>query len=147
MTGQPFVRNQVERPASLLLRGAPGAERNPGASPADASSDREPDEELLCAACGAAVTKPRWATAADGAHEHVFCNPAGQTFEIALYSTAPGVLCASAAFSAFSWFPGCVWRIGVCRGCSLHLGWRFDSDSDSFYGLIRPRLVLQSGRK
>jgi hypothetical protein len=27
----------------------------------------------------------------------------------------------------------------VCRGCSIHVGWRYDG-ADVFFGLIKPRL-------
>ena len=41
----------------------------------------------------------------------------------------------SAGFAAYSW------RIVVCRGCGVHLGWLFESTGHSFFGLIRTRLI------
>merc|ERR1711871_35152 len=37
-----------------------------------------------------------------------------------------------------SWFPGYSWSILVCTGCGepMHIGWKFTSPTDHFYGLI-----------
>jgi hypothetical protein len=41
----------------------------------------------------------------------------------------------------FTWFAGYTWQIGVCRKCLSHLGWRFQSMGDYFFGLILDRLT------
>ena len=37
-----------------------------------------------------------------------------------------------------SWYPGYSWSILVCTGCgdAMHIGWKFSSPVDSFYGII-----------
>nr|WP_321466568.1 cereblon family protein [uncultured Desulfobulbus sp.] len=112
----------------------------------DTSSPGEPaaaeDRGLYCRACSAHITDLNQAINIDGRHEHAFFNPAGITFEIRCFQTAPGVLSLGEPSSEFSWFPGFAWQIVLCHNCRAHLGWRFIDEivTQVFFGLIAPRL-------
>lgn len=42
----------------------------------------------------------------------------------------------------WTWFPGRAWRIALCRGCGVHLGWSFEKEAmPPFFGLVKDRLV------
>lgn len=101
-----------------------------------------PEETVYyCAQCGAEVTRARWEQAVEGGHEHTVFNPAGQVFRIVCFQEAPGVQAVGPASRHFTWFRGFVWRIGVCRACAAHLGWRYEAEGKPFFfGLIRSTL-------
>ena len=108
---------------------APRAE--PRRHPAD------PEAAILCRNCRHLVTHPRERVAMAGSHRHSFANPAGLVFEIGCFRQAPGCRHAGPASPEFSWFPGYLWRIALCRGCRMQLGWRFESPGElGFSGLI-----------
>lgn len=114
----------------------------PGTRPAAPARDLAggPARVLRCAACGRAIADPRERTAVQGAHEHVFVNPAGHDYQIRLYHQAPGACPIGPATGFFSWFPGYVWRVLVCGACGVHLGWVY-GEPPAFVGLIAERLV------
>jgi len=46
----------------------------------------------------------------------------------------------------FTWFPGYAWQPTICRGCRLHLGWRYvAAHGAAFFGLILPLLEPETG--
>ena len=97
---------------------------------------------ILCRNCRHPVTHPQERIAMAGSHRHSFANPAGLVFEIGCFRQAPGCRQAGPASPEFTWFPGYHWRIALCRGCQVQLGWRFESPVDGgFSGLILARLV------
>jgi len=76
-----------------------------------------------------------------GAHVHVFTNPGGFRYEIALFTQADCVSHGPAS-TDFTWFAGYAWRLALCANCHVHLGWRYHrTGSADFYGLIRNRLA------
>jgi hypothetical protein len=95
---------------------------------------------LRCAACGTAITDDARRIEISGAHRHVFVNPEGHVFEIGCFAAAEGVRPSGPASDFFSWFPGYAWRVAICAGCSVHLGWTY-GDGPAFVGLILLRLV------
>ena len=97
------------------------------------------DDALYCAACGLLMTRGRWRVIRRDAHEHTVFNPAGRVFRVVCFKEAPGAASQGFPSDEFTWFPGYRWTIAVCRGCSIHVGWRYDGD-DVFFGLIKPRL-------
>jgi hypothetical protein len=99
---------------------------------------------LRCPRCRHAVTSRDAAIEVDGAHEHVRSNPAGFEFEIGCFRDAPGCAADGPASEEWSWFPGYAWRVGLCVGCRVHLGWVFVLAS-AVYGLIVERLVVDEG--
>lgn len=130
-------------PALLLLREAPDKAGRP-----DAAADGEPapgdgGRRIVCRACGQTVTTAAARTARDGSHRHVFANPHGFVFDLALFSAAPGCRCEGPPSTEFPWFPGCSWQVAVCRRCDLHLGWRFAplAGGAAFHGLIADRIA------
>lgn len=100
----------------------------------------DPAHVLRCAACGRAIADPRDRAEVQGAHEHVFVNPAGHDFRIRLFDRAPGSCPIGPATEFYSWFPGHAWRVLVCGGCRVHLGWAY-GEPPAFVGLIADRLV------
>jgi len=76
-----------------------------------------------------------------GSHVHVFTNPAGFTFRIGCFSSAPGCLNAGDPTGDFTWFTGYDWSFALCGGCMTHLGWFYESGRDGFHGLILAELV------
>jgi hypothetical protein len=86
------------------------------------------------------MTRGRWRIAERDAHEHTVFNPAGQLFTILCFKEAPGAATWGDASSDFTWFPGYRWTVATCRGCAIHMGWRFEGAS-VFFALIKPRLT------
>lgn len=97
--------------------------------------------KLLCAACKHRVTAEEERIDVQGAHYHVCTNPLGVVYDIACFRSAEGCLPIGDATMEFTWFSGYTWRIAMCAKCQNHLGWRFESGTDSFYGLIRSQLI------
>lgn len=95
-----------------------------------------PLEAIYCKTCGQAVTSKDHKIVVQSSHTHTFFNPAGIVFELGCFSIVPGCYSAGEATSDFSWFAGYTWRFALCGGCNSHLGWFFDSDGYSFFGLI-----------
>jgi hypothetical protein len=77
----------------------------------------------------------------DGAHQHVFTNPGGYTYDIALFADADCIRHGPAT-TEYTWFKGFAWQLALCRNCRAHLGWHYTrAGQTGFYGLIRSRLV------
>ena len=100
------------------------------------------DDSILCAGCGALVTRTRWRLAMDGDHERTFFNPAGHVFRVLCFREAPGVAATGNPSDEFTWFKGYLWTFALCQGCGDHLGWRYEGDADPriFFGLIKNSL-------
>lgn len=107
-------------------------------SPAHKANDR-----LLCAACGAGITRERFATERRGKHSHTLFNPAGHVFIVRCFSEAEGLGLLGRPSRDFTWFPGTSWQIALCLDCAAHIGWHYivDDGGDRFFGLIRQALV------
>ncbi|MEQ8441932.1 MAG: cereblon family protein [Alphaproteobacteria bacterium] len=99
-------------------------------------TERKKDDTLFCAACGAPVTRERFAVSERGDHEHTVFNPAGRLFTIRCFSDAPGAVTVGRPTMEFTWFPGCAWQLAACDACAAHLGW-FYSGAARFFGLIK----------
>ncbi len=105
-------------------------------------SDLEESQEILkCAACGLLITYRDSGIAMGGQHARWCTNPGGYSFHVGCFDSAPGCSQLGADTEEHSWFPGYAWTIAVCTGCGVHLGWRFRSSIDQFYGLILDRLI------
>ena len=101
------------------------------------------EEWLLCIRCGDRVTPEAARAERSGLHEHSQINPHGFIWVFGCFEEAPGCAAVGRATTEFTWFPGTRWRLAQCTGCGLHLGWRFDGDGDSFWGLILERLTRE----
>ncbi|MGR9106720.1 MAG: cereblon family protein [Gammaproteobacteria bacterium] len=97
--------------------------------------------ELHCAACGLLITRREAGFAMAGCHAHWFSNPSGLSYHIGCFDCAPGCSRIGAETEEDTWFPGYAWSIALCSRCRIHLGWRFRSSSNEFYGLILDRLA------
>ncbi len=103
----------------------------------------EDEKHILCSFCYTHITDHHQRIQVNDAHRHVFANPHGIVFEIGCFKTAKGCFPFEESSTEFTWFPGYSWRISICRNCMNHLGWYFVSRTDSFFGLIIERLVMQ----
>ena len=108
-----------------------------------AKPDAKPKKEkrLFCAACRHPITHQDERIMVQGDHEHTFTNPQGMTYHIGCFREAAGCAPSGEATVEFTWFRGYAWRIAYCAHCHVHLGWRFQSDTDYFHGLIVNRLI------
>ena len=78
--------------------------------------------------------------AGDSVHRRV--NPLGIEYEFSCFSSAPGCRTVGGETDEHTWFAGYQWRIALCGQCRTHLGWRFRSPDNEFFGLIVARLHL-----
>lgn len=131
----------------MLERGR--AERSTPISLApERNEERRRRARLCCVSCMHPVTSSADAIEVSGAHAHTFVNPHGEVFELGCFAQAPGAGAAGPPETFFSWFPGYAWRVGICRACTLHLGWAFTDPgggAPNFWGLITARLVESDG--
>jgi hypothetical protein len=96
---------------------------------------------LCCVQCQHRITEHTARLELAGGHVHVFTNPGGFVYEIALFDYADCIMHGPAT-TDFTWFPGHAWQMALCANCHEHLGWRYrKAGSVAFYGLIRDRLV------
>lgn len=138
---RPFAREGMNGPRPFARKGETSPEGGAAPTPETTAKDRDDDARaVVCLACGHAITRTDAAISAAGAHTHTFMNPGGHVFEIACYRDAPGARDIGPPSSEWSWFPGATWRVTVCAACRAHLGWRFQGEEYSHYGLIRDRL-------
>ncbi|WP_319759210.1 cereblon family protein [Maridesulfovibrio sp.] len=97
-------------------------------------------KKITCRSCGAEITDSSSAVKINNKHEHSFFNPHGYVFQIRCFSSAQGCISSGRSSSEFTWFPGHTWQIAGCSTCMTHLGWKFQSELTSFYGLIRDKI-------
>lgn len=103
---------------------------------------KEKDEPAICCAfCQHPITNRKFAIDASGSHYHVFTNPGGASFEIAMYEKADCINHGPAT-TEYTWFTGYAWQVALCSNCKAHLGWYYTGlDSPGFYGLIVDHIV------
>jgi hypothetical protein len=129
-----------------------GPEEAGGANPEwlrellEARNRTEPDEDhhLYCFVCGAAITRIELRIFIGNSHRHTFTNPGGFVYEIGCFSEAEGCEEEGEPTEEFSWFAGYTWHFAFCSGCGTHLGWVYQSATETpghFFGLILNRLV------
>jgi hypothetical protein len=96
---------------------------------------------ILCARCGHTITNSDQRIRVQGLHKHAQVNPHGYIWHFGCFAHATGCAPDGKPSTEFAWFAGCSWQIEICRGCSLHLGWRFRGGDRDFHGLILDRIV------
>jgi len=74
-----------------------------------------------------------------------YVNPGGIVHETLTLHKAHSLYLTGSPSSQDSWFPGYMWTICHCRGCSRHMGWKFTATSsdmkpETFWGLTRSAL-------
>ena len=103
-------------------------------------------KRLLCRRCEAEVSPTNSTLEVAGAIDHTCTNPAGITYDIRCYASAPGLLADEPPCAEHAWFEGYAWQIGLCRSCGVHLGWCFTGpERPPFAGLIRRRVEERDG--
>ncbi|NDV21940.1 hypothetical protein FMS18_04340 [Desulfovibrio sp. JC022] len=126
-------------PCSFLKSTPPGP--GSGCEVEDENELHESEKKsITCRECGFEITNNSFSTKINNSHEHAFFNPHGYVFQLRCFSAATGCITAGNSSSEFTWFAGCTWKIAMCSRCMTHLGWRFQSDSNSFYGLIKDKI-------
>lgn len=111
-------------------------------APEDGSQEKDsPDRRFICVFCGETIASPRDMIEVNGAGIHDFANPDGVVFRIRCFSRAEGCFPSGVPTEAHTWFPGFSWRYAHCRGCGAQMGWRYESSSSGFYGLILRNLA------
>jgi hypothetical protein len=131
------------RPA-LALEQRPDATRTSPTPEAGEEATDHGGPALVCRLCKHVITTEGARASLFGAHVHDRMNPGGFVFRIGVFHHAPGALAIGAPSAHFSWFPGHLWQIALCRGCLEHLGWFFSGPS-SFSGLILDKLAEEDG--
>lgn len=107
-----------------------------------ALEDEEGERRLRCAACRRPLTRLRERIDVQGAHAHTRTNPHGFVFRFGCFRHAEGCAQVGEATAEWSWFKGFEWRIVLCAGCRMHVGWFFQApDGEGFHGLVLDRLV------
>jgi hypothetical protein len=101
----------------------------------------EEDDFILCRQCGHPITTLDHIIAVNGQHAHTHTNPAGITYRIGCFSSAPGCLIYGERISDFTWFEGFSWCLALCSYCLTHLGWHYQSPGSQFFGLILDNLI------
>ena len=95
---------------------------------------------ILCRVCGNRISTLDAIIVVNGQHRHTCTNPAGITFEIGCFSSAPGCLIYGIPTYEYTWFEGYSWSLAFCSRCATHLGWYYQSEEEGFFGLILNRL-------
>lgn len=116
-----------------------------------AEDDRDVQEGpwFACAACRARIAPRSAIFVMNGQTDHVRHNPHGLVFHIRCLRTARGARAVGAPTTDHTWFAGYGWRIALCGGCGVHLGWGFSGGGSParFWGLIAERLVEIDARE
>jgi hypothetical protein len=120
----------------MLRDDATGTNDDVSASFEDVAAE-QPKRTVRCANCEFAITEPEFAIEP---HEHTFRNPAGYSFHVVCYRTAPGAIEVGEPSGLATWFVGYEWTYALCGQCNRHIGW-FYVGKDKFAGLIATRLI------
>lgn len=97
-------------------------------------------QNILCASCLFRITSTEFTYFVNGQHEFTFKNPSSLSYSIRLFSKADGCIDIDIPTIQFTWFPGFAWNFAICVNCKTHLGWKYHSNSISFFGLITDKL-------
>lgn len=146
---QPYREERVLRipPAGLWRgRGEPSPEIPQKSETRQNERERQSSgqEKLVCRQCLQFITTIAERIEIQGDHRHTFSNPAGLLFQIGCFRRAKGCEPASRQEAEWSWFRGYTWQVVLCSSCATHMGWRYESRRDFFYGLILHRLMQES---
>ena len=130
-------------PGIILFKRSSG---DPGNSDVESAKQDETESKrkrtVICALCGTVITTPDKSIDINGGHSHVFKNPAGVVYRIGCFSEAKGCKIFGEPTMEYTWFPGFRWCYALCSGCFSHLGWHYQSNSNSFFGLILVNLAF-----
>ncbi|MCG8571278.1 MAG: cereblon family protein [Spirochaetes bacterium] len=105
------------------------------------------DNWIVCSICQNKLTKNKEKIEINGSHHHQCTNPHGLSFHIRCFQKVQHIKNMGNPSANFSWFSGYKWTIVICHQCHVHLGWKFQSDSHHFYGLINDRLIEENDNR
>ena len=109
-----------------------------------ASLEKPGPFKVLCKHCRFHLTQSDFAISIDGHHEHVQCNPHGNTFVFKCYSRVPGSIHSGKETLEHTWFSGFSWQFSHCQNCGEHLGWYFRNQSgNTFFALIADQIIIE----
>jgi len=100
----------------------------------------EESKKLFCTACKNYISDLDSAISINDAQSHTFTNPAGHTYNIDCFHSAPGCQIMGDATEEYTWFTNYAWQVALCNKCKEHLGWYY-SHHNTFFGLISDRLT------
>jgi hypothetical protein len=101
----------------------------------------EEESHIICKNCGNIITTLESMISVNDRHKHTFSNPTGIVFAIGCFSTADGCIIVGEPTTDFTWFDSYRWSHAICSNCLFHMGWFYDSGSESFFGLILNNLL------
>ncbi|MBW2072012.1 MAG: hypothetical protein JRI89_12265 [Deltaproteobacteria bacterium] len=83
-----------------------------------------------------------------GSNRHMRINPQGIECDFHTFSVCPGAIPLGEPTLAHTWFDGYTWQLALCRFCGQHLGWYYQSLSESqsprdFWGLLINALYMR----
>jgi hypothetical protein len=79
-----------------------------------------------CSVCKSVISYSNRLVAVLGKKWHRMKYSAGDAFcELFTFSSCPGALNIGDPNEGYSWFPGYVWSLALCRRCGNHLGWHY----------------------
>ena len=110
---------------------------------AEAERPKRARRWLHCLNCRRRITREDDRVSYLGLDVHTRTNPYGITFRFGSFGAAEGCEITGDPVAAFTWFAGYYWRIALCGGCGVHLGWKFENAESCFYGLVLNRLSAQ----
>ena len=102
---------------------------------------RKKEPLIICKVCKNIITSPKNIIEVDGSHRHTFSNPEGIVYNIGCFSKIKGYSIIGDPILEHTWFPGFSWQIVICASCFSHIGWRFQSGSSNFFGLVTNNLM------
>lgn len=102
----------------------------------------EENRKFYCAFCKNHVADSDAGISINGGQTHTFSNPAGHTYTVNCFQSAPGCLIIGESTYEFTWFKGYAWKIALCQSCKEQLGWLFSNEQE-FYALIADHLSLE----
>jgi hypothetical protein len=102
-----------------------------------------------CSGCRHLITHSDRFIRITGANRHSFVNPTGVECDFYTFSACPGAVALGDRTAAYSWFVGYRWRMAFCDECGKHLGWHYESLSQSalprdFWGILVTHIVTES---
>ena len=122
-----------------LLRQTDPRQKTNGATTVKTDSQHEEQEEerfIFCKNCNHKITSFEEIIAIDGRYRHTFKNPVGLVFQIGCFRDAEGCVVYGDPTQDHTWFPGFDWSFAHCNQCNRHLGWFYQDNGRSFFGLI-----------
>ena len=97
---------------------------------------------LVCRFCRHVISSEAERVVINGSSSHTMFNPAGIVYQLGCFRSAPGCVVRGETTDEFTWFAGYRWSLALCGRCQVHMGWYFQGEDSSFFGLIEPNLIL-----